>query len=84
MTTAKDHITDAATGAADEVAAQLCRLQDDLATLKETMVGVGKRAEGEAKSMVARAEAFARENPRTVLAGAVGLGLVLGLLLRRH
>jgi ElaB/YqjD/DUF883 family membrane-anchored ribosome-binding protein len=84
MTAAKDQITDTATGAADEIAAQLRRLQDDLATLKETMAGVGKKAEHETKSMVARAEAFARENPRTVLAGAIGFGLVLGLLLRRH
>jgi ElaB/YqjD/DUF883 family membrane-anchored ribosome-binding protein len=84
MTTAKDQITAAATGAADEIAAQLRRLQDDLATLKETMAGVGKKAEGEAKSMLAGAEAFARDNPRAVLAGAVGLGLVLGLLLRRN
>jgi ElaB/YqjD/DUF883 family membrane-anchored ribosome-binding protein len=75
--------------AADEnLAAQLRRLQGDFDALKQTMAGLGenlsKKAEGEAKSMLAEAEAFARDNPRTVLAGAVGLGLVLRLLLRRH
>jgi ElaB/YqjD/DUF883 family membrane-anchored ribosome-binding protein len=79
--------------AADQVAdedltAQLRRLQDDFETLKQTMAGLGEnlgqKAGHEAQSKVAAAEAFARDNPRTVLAGAVGLGLVLGLLLRRH
>ena len=41
-------------------------------------------ARKEARSAIADAEAFARKNPGVVLGGALGLGLVLGLLLRRR
>lgn len=64
-----------------DLAAQLRRLQDDLDAIKQTLKETGKR---EAQSAVAGIEAYARENPRAVLAGAVGAGVLLGLLLRRH
>ncbi len=64
-----------------DLAAQLRRLQDDLDAIKETLKEAGKR---EAQSAVAGVEAYARENPRAVLAGAVGAGVLLGLLLRRR
>ena len=65
----------------DDLAAQLRRLQDDLSALKETM---SKGAKAEASSVVADLEDFARKNPGAVLGGAIGLGVVLGLLLRRR
>ena len=65
----------------DDLAAQLRRLQDDLSALKETM---SKGAKAEANSVVADLEDFARKNPGAVLGGAIGLGVVLGLLLRRR
>ena len=55
---------------ADDLAAQMRRLQDDLDSIKETLKDAGKR---EAQSAVANVEGYARDNPRTVLAGAVGL-----------
>ena len=64
---------------ADDLAAQMRRLQDDLDSIKETLKDAGKR---EAQSAVANVEGYARDNPRTVLAGAVGIGVLLGLLLR--
>jgi ElaB/YqjD/DUF883 family membrane-anchored ribosome-binding protein len=89
MATAKDNT---ANGAAEDIAAQLRRLQDDLAALKETLANVTKSAAEEAaesarqqaRSVVADAEDFARKNPRAVLGGAVALGFALGLMLRRH
>jgi ElaB/YqjD/DUF883 family membrane-anchored ribosome-binding protein len=65
----------------DDLATQLHRLQDDLNTIKETM---SKGAKAEANSVIADLEDFARKNPGAVVGGAVGLGVVLGLLLRRR
>ena len=65
----------------DDIAEQLRRLQDELDSLKTAMLNTGKL---EAQSAAAGLEAYARENPRAVLAGAVGIGVLLGLLLRRH
>ena len=41
-------------------------------------------AKREAQSVIADLETFARQNPRYVLGGALGLGVVLGLMLRRR
>lgn len=41
-------------------------------------------AKKETQSVMADVETFVRQNPRYVLGGALGLGLVLGLTLRRH
>ena len=41
-------------------------------------------AKNEPQSVMADLETFARQNPRYVLGGALGLGLVLGLTLRRR
>ena len=41
-------------------------------------------AKQEAQSVMADLETFARQNPRYVLGGALGLGVVMGLLLRRR
>ena len=54
--------------------------------------GVATEAAGEfadsarqqAQSVIADLEVFARQNPRYVLGGALGLGVVLGLMLRRR
>jgi ElaB/YqjD/DUF883 family membrane-anchored ribosome-binding protein len=72
----------------DDLAAQLRRLQADLDAIKETLKQTGKReAQGalrDAQSAMSSAEAYARANPNAVIAGAVGVGVLLGLLLRRH
>lgn len=68
----------------EDLAAQLRRLQDDLDAIKDSMAGLGAEAGHKARSAVADIEIFGREHPRAVLAGAVGFGLILGLLLRRH
>jgi ElaB/YqjD/DUF883 family membrane-anchored ribosome-binding protein len=41
-------------------------------------------ARQQANSALGDFEDFARKNPTAVLGGAVGLGVILGLLLRRH
>ena len=43
-----------------------------------------ENAKKETQSVIADLETFARQNPRYVLGGALGLGLVLGLMLRRR
>lgn len=63
----------------DDIVAQLKKLQADLDQLKNTLKDAGKR---EAQSAVSSVEAYARDNPRAVIAGAVGVGLLLGLMLR--
>lgn len=72
----------------DDLAAQFRRLQADLDAIKEALTQTGKReaqsAMHEAQSAMSRAEAYARANPNAVIAGAVGVGILLGLLLRRH
>jgi len=72
----------------DDLAAQLRRLQTDLDAIKETLKQAGKReaqsALRDAQSAMSGAEAYARANPNAVIAGAVGVGVLLGLLLRRH
>jgi ElaB/YqjD/DUF883 family membrane-anchored ribosome-binding protein len=72
----------------DDLAAQLRRLQADLDAIKETLKQTGKReaqsALRDAQSAMSSAEAYARANPNAVIAGAVGVGVLLGLLLRRH
>ncbi|KQZ02103.1 hypothetical protein ASD45_15485 [Pseudolabrys sp. Root1462] len=72
----------------DDLAAQLRRLQADLDAIKETLKQAGKReahsAMHDAKSAMSNAEAYVRANPNAVIAGAVGVGVLLGLLLRRH
>ena len=75
--------TDHASGRAqaDDLAAQLRRLQADLDAIKETLKQTGKR---EAQSAISGVEAYARDNPHAVIAGAVGVGLLLGFMLRRH
>ncbi|MFA6266259.1 MAG: hypothetical protein WC670_11175 [Pseudolabrys sp.] len=65
----------------EDLTAQLRRLQGDLDAIKETLKQTGRR---EAQSAIDNVEAYARDNPRTVIAGAVGLGVLLGLMLRRH
>ncbi|HWK96566.1 MAG TPA: hypothetical protein VNR39_14205 [Pseudolabrys sp.] len=72
----------------DDLAAQLRRLQADFDAIKETLKQTGKReahsAMRDAQSAISGAEAYARANPNAVIAGAVGVGVLLGLLLRRH
>jgi ElaB/YqjD/DUF883 family membrane-anchored ribosome-binding protein len=72
----------------DDLAAQLRRLQADLDAIKETLKQAGKREAHsvmhDAKSAMSNAEAYVRANPNAVIAGAVGVGVLLGLLLRRH
>jgi len=93
-----------ASGAGDDVAAQLGRLQDELSAIKQTIAGFGKvssgacsceacvetarkiaqHAEQEVQAAIADLKTFAQHNPRYVLGGALGVGLVLGLMLHRR
>ena len=97
-----------AAGAADEVAAQIGRLRDELGTIKQTIADFGKASSGRARgacncaacadaasqlalhakqnaqAAIADLETYAKQNLRCVVGGALGVGLVLGLLLRRH
>jgi ElaB/YqjD/DUF883 family membrane-anchored ribosome-binding protein len=45
---------------------------------------LAKHARQEARSAIADVEAFARQNPQYALGGALGVGVLLGLLLKRH
>ena len=54
------------------------------ATAKEAAAGLADNAKKDAYSLLAEIEDYARQNPRYVVGGAIGLGLVLGLFLRRR
>ena len=54
------------------------------AAAKEAAGEFADNAKQDAQSALADLETFVRQNPRYVLGGALGLGVVLGLLLRRH
>lgn len=92
-----------ATGAdgADDVAAQLRRLQDELKAVKETIANIGEKtfdpgrcaadagklaqaAKDEVHSTMAALEDYARKNPAYAVGGALGLGVILGILLGRR
>jgi ElaB/YqjD/DUF883 family membrane-anchored ribosome-binding protein len=45
---------------------------------------LARHARQDAEAAIADLETFARKNPRYVLGGALGVGLVLGLLLQRR
>ena len=45
---------------------------------------LARHAKQDAQAAIADLETFARQNLRCVVGGALGVGLVLGLLLRRH
>lgn len=68
----------AATAEAGEAASRIGAAGADAA--REFAAG----ARQQANSAVADFEDFARKNPRFVLGGALGLGVVLGLMMRRH
>lgn len=54
------------------------------AAVSEAASEFAQHAKQDTQSVIADLETFARQNPRYVLGGALGLGVVLGLLLRRH
>ncbi|MEI9803114.1 MAG: hypothetical protein WDN48_00015 [Pseudolabrys sp.] len=54
------------------------------ATASDAAGAFAENAKKETQSIIADLENFARQNPRYVLGGALGLGLVLGLTLRRR
>jgi len=88
--------------AADDLAAQIRRLQDDLNAIKNSLAGkesnaacscaacaeeagkLAQHAKHQAQSAIADVETFARQHPAYVVGGALGAGLLLGLLMRRH
>ena len=51
---------------------------------REAARQLAQHAKHEAQTAIASLENFARQYPRYGLGGALGVGLVLGLLLRRH
>jgi ElaB/YqjD/DUF883 family membrane-anchored ribosome-binding protein len=63
-----------ATGAASRIGA----------VASETASDFADSAKKQTQSVLADLETFARKNPRYVLGGAVGIGLVLGLIMRRR
>jgi ElaB/YqjD/DUF883 family membrane-anchored ribosome-binding protein len=54
------------------------------ATAKEAAGEFAGHARHDLESMLADFENYARQNPHYVVGGAIGLGLLLGLLLRRR
>jgi ElaB/YqjD/DUF883 family membrane-anchored ribosome-binding protein len=54
------------------------------ATAKEAAGDFADSAKKDAQSLLAEFEDYARTNPHYVVGGAIGLGLVLGLFLRRR
>jgi ElaB/YqjD/DUF883 family membrane-anchored ribosome-binding protein len=54
------------------------------ATAKEAAAGLADNAKQDAHSLLAELEDYARQNPQYVVGGAIGLGLLLGLFLRRR
>ncbi len=93
-----------------DLAAQLERLQHDIADIRRTVAGFAEtsgaeargaasriggvasekidefadRARKESETIVGELEAYARKNPYQVLAGALGVGVIIGLSLRRR
>ncbi len=87
--------------AANDIAAQLSRLEDELASLKETLgkahasgcdcaacaeeaSKMVQHAKEQMKSAMTGIEGYLRDNPRVVIGSALGVGVLLGILLRRH
>jgi ElaB/YqjD/DUF883 family membrane-anchored ribosome-binding protein len=54
------------------------------AACKDAASQLAQHAKQEARSAIADLETFARQNPRYVVGGALGVGLALGLLLGRR
>lgn len=107
---ARDNIVRAADSAGADLAAELERLQGDIADIKRTLAGFAEasgaeargaasrlggvasekidefaeRARSESETIVGELEAYARKNPYQVLAGALGIGVIIGLLMRRR
>jgi BMFP domain-containing protein YqiC len=100
---AKENISEAATSARDEIAADLRRLSADVVSLKDTVAelakavttevggaatGVGEdmasAAKDKANTLLSEFEAAARRNPLGVVIGAVGIGMLIGLMKGRR
>lgn len=45
---------------------------------------MAEHAKEQVKSAIGDLETYVRDNPRVVIGGALGVGVLLGLLLRRH
>ena len=100
---AKENISEAATSARDEIAADLRRLSADVVSLKDTVAelakavttevggaatGVGEdmasAAKDKANTLLSEFEAAARRNPLGVVIGALGIGMLIGLIKGRR
>jgi BMFP domain-containing protein YqiC len=100
---AKENISEAATSARDEIAADLRRLSADVVSLKDAVAelakavttevggaatGVGEdmasAAKDKANTLLSEFEAAARRNPLGVVIGALGIGMLIGLIKGRR
>ncbi|HEY0223605.1 MAG TPA: hypothetical protein VGC38_03745 [Pseudolabrys sp.] len=81
LKTVKDTIANFGTTSRAEAAGAASRIR---ATAKEAAAGLAGNAKQDAHSLLAEFEDYARRNPQYVVGGAIGLGLVLGLFLRRR
>ncbi len=89
-TTTRSHPTGAEAAArrtAEDISSQVNDLQSELKTLSQqvgNMAGKGfKQAQDQAAETYAQAEEAVRRNPAATVALAVGMGILLGLILRR-
>jgi hypothetical protein len=100
---AKENISEAATSARDDIAADLRRLSADVVSLKDTVAGLAKAvttevggaasgigediasaAKNKANTLLSEFEAAARRNPLGVVIGALGIGMLIGLMKGRR
>jgi BMFP domain-containing protein YqiC len=100
---AKENISEAATSARDDIAADLRRLSADVVSLKDAVAelakavttevagaatGIGEdiasAAKDKANTLLSEFEAAARRNPLGVVIGALGIGMLIGLMKGRR
>ena len=100
---AKENISEAATSARDDIAADLRRLSADVVSLKDTVAELAKAvtadvgeagasvgediasaAKDKANNLLSEFEAAARRNPLGVVIGALGIGMLIGLMKGRR
>jgi len=99
----KEHLTQTAASARDDIASDLRKLTEDVSRLSGTVSGIARTvssqigeaasdlgsgvastAKNQAGSMVTELERVARRNPLAVVAGALCVGMMIGLMSGRR
>lgn len=76
------HATEGQVG--DKIAEARARAEESLGSARERLQDAGDDLEARARSAARSADVYARENPWTAVAVAVGIGFLLGSLTRRR